>query len=109
MKQTPCEYMKWRGLPAIRKEIARSLTNDFGLSQRAAAKKLGVTPSAISQYLSEKRGRISIDDEEIKNEIVISAQRIIQEEEAILSETCRICQILRVKWHYLREDDGGPE
>ena len=62
MKGTPCEYMMWNGLPVIRKEIAESMINNFGLNQKEAAKNLGVTPAAVCQYLSKKRGKIKIVD-----------------------------------------------
>jgi predicted transcriptional regulator len=98
MKQTPCEYMMWNGLPVIRKEIAESMINDFGLNQKQAAQKLGVTPAAVCQYLSKKRGKIKIVDESVLVEINRSAERIIQQEgEAVISETCRICKILMAK------------
>ena len=95
MKKTPCEYMIWDGLPAIRKEIAESMVKHFGLSQRETAKKLGVTPSAVCQYLSKKRGNITTFDESIIKEITISAERIIEKEDIVIFETCRICKILR--------------
>jgi len=98
MKHTPCEYMMWNGLPVIRKEIAESMINDFGLNQKGAAKKLGVTPAAVCQYLSKKRGKIKIVDEGALIEINISAERIIhQGDGAVISETCRICKILMEK------------
>ena len=98
MKQTPCEYMMWNGLPVIRKEIAESMINDFGLNQKQAAQKLGVTPAAVCQYLSKKRGKIKIVDESVLIEINRSAERIIQQEDgAVTSETCRICKILMAK------------
>ena len=97
--------MRWHGLPAIRKEIARSMTDDFGLSQRATAEKLGVTPSAVSQYLSEKRGNIVIDDKVVLQEIRLSAERIIGGEQNILFETCRICKILRTHNQHCFFDD----
>jgi len=50
--------MKWNGLPVIRREIAESMINKFGLSQKEAALKLGVTPAAVCQYISKKRGKI---------------------------------------------------
>ncbi|MCX6667314.1 MAG: transcriptional regulator, partial [Euryarchaeota archaeon] len=62
MKRTPCEYMMWNGLPVIRREIAEKMINNFGLSQKDAAEKLGVTPAAICQYLSKKRGKLNIID-----------------------------------------------
>jgi len=95
MKPTPCEYMMWNGLPVIRKEIAESMINNFGLNQKETAKKLGVTPAAVCQYVSKKRGKIKIVDKSILIEINKSAERIIQSEAVIVvSETCRICKIL---------------
>ena len=78
MKHAPCEYMVWNGLPAIRKEIAESMINVYGLSQRETAEKLCISPAAVSQYLSGKRGKVLVIDEEVSKEINISAKRIIQ-------------------------------
>ena len=61
MQRTSCEYMMWNGLPVIRKEIAESMINDYGLTQKETAEKLGLTPAAICQYVSRKRGRINIE------------------------------------------------
>ncbi|MBS3778145.1 MAG: hypothetical protein KGY50_02490, partial [Candidatus Thermoplasmatota archaeon] len=58
--------------------------------------KLGVTPAAISQYLSGKRGKIKIIDGKILSEIKKSAGKIYENGESnILPETCRICKIMR--------------
>jgi predicted transcriptional regulator len=98
MNRTPCEFMMWNGLPVIRKEIAFSMINNFGLNQKETAKKLGVTPAAISQYLSKKRGKIKIIDEMVLQEINNSANEIIQNGgNSIISETCKICRIIRSK------------
>ncbi|EMR74627.1 putative transcriptional regulator [Thermoplasmatales archaeon SCGC AB-540-F20] len=98
MKPTPCEYMMWNGLPVIRKEIAESMINNFDLNQKEAAKKLGVTPAAVSQYFSKKRGKFKITDKDILEEIKISAERIIlQENMIVIPETCRICRLLLSK------------
>ena len=96
MKRTTCEYMMWSGLPVIRKGIAESMINDFGLSQKNTAEKLGVTPAAICQYLSKKRGRMDISDKVVLKEMKISAQNIIDNSDgSVIPETCRICKILR--------------
>ena len=96
MIRTTCEYMMWSGLPVIRKGIAESMINDFGLSQKEAAEKLGVTPAAVCQYVSKKRGRVDISDELVLNEIKLSAEKIIDNGgNSILPETCRICRLLR--------------
>ena len=98
MLRTPCEFMMWNGLPVIRKEIAESMISNYDLTQKEAARKLGVTPAAVCQYISNKRGKIKILDEMILEEIKESAERIIKHENAVvISETCRICKILRKK------------
>ena len=98
MHRTPCEYMIWNGIPSIRKELAETLIKQFGLSQREVAEKLGLTPSAICQYLSKKRGKADVFDETIIQEITISAQRIMKNDgtDAII-ETCRICRLVQKK------------
>jgi predicted transcriptional regulator len=96
MRQAPCEYMMWNGLPVIRREIAECITKNFGLNQKETARKLGVTPAAVCQYLSKKRGKIKIIDEKVLKEISISAKRIIEDDgNSIITETCRLCKIMR--------------
>ena len=88
--------MHWQGLPIIRKELVITMINNFGLSQKEVAEKLGVTPSAVSQYISRKRGNINIINDNILLEINISAERIIKYgESVVLEEICKICKILR--------------
>ncbi len=96
MRRTPCEYMMWNGLPVIRREIAQSMIKNFGLNQKETAEKLGVTPAAVCQYISKKRGRIEINDNGVSKEIRISAERIIQDgHDSVIPETCRICKLIR--------------
>lgn len=95
MLKTSYEEMHWKGLPIIRKELVKSMITNFGLSQKEAAERLGITPAAVSQYLSKKRGRIGIVNNEILFEIDYSAEKIINEGETVVSyEICRICRIL---------------
>jgi predicted transcriptional regulator len=96
MQRTPCEYMLWNGIPTIRKELAEALINQFGLSQRQAAEKLGITPSAVCQYLTKKRGKTDLFDKQIIQEITISAERIMKNDGTdIVIETCRICRLVQ--------------
>ena len=98
MKRTPCEYLLWNLLPAVRKEIAKSMVNDFRLNQKEAAMKLGITPAAVSMYLTDKRGNIKIRDKKIINEIKVSAENIIKDENIdLIEETCRLCKIIKSK------------
>jgi len=97
MKRTTCEYMMWNGLPVIRKEIAESMINDFGLTQKETAEKLGITPAAVCQYVSRKRGRFEFKDKKLIREVRLSAKAIIDNGDGhIISETCRICKLLRL-------------
>ena len=85
MSHLPCENIIWYGIPVIRRELAFCLINQFGLSQKEAADKLGITPSAVSQYISKKRGKITILDEKIIEEINLSAKKINNQGESILN------------------------
>jgi predicted transcriptional regulator len=96
MRRTPCEYMLWIGIPTIRRELAETLIKQYGLSQREAAEKLGITPSAVCQYLSKKRGKIDISDKSVIEQVAISAERIVKNGDAVIViETCRICHLIR--------------
>ncbi len=98
MKRVPCEYVIWNGLPLIRKELAESLITNYGLSQKEAAEKLGITPAAVCQYVSHKRGNKTIDDEELLKEIKLSTQRILNDtDDAMIKEPCRICKMFMDK------------
>lgn len=91
----PCEVIIWYVLPGIRREITKNLLKN-GLSQKEVAKKLGITDAAVSQYLSEKRGRVEIKNKKILAEIKKSAERIIAGDESMMiEETCRICNLIK--------------
>ena len=51
----PQEIEVWYIIPAIRKELAKLLTQKYELSYDKAGVILGVSKAAISQYLSNKR------------------------------------------------------
>jgi len=54
--QSPCEVAAREVMPSIRASIAYVLTTEMGLSKYEAARLLGLTPAAISNYLERKRG-----------------------------------------------------
>jgi predicted transcriptional regulator len=96
MLKTPCEYMQWQGLTIIRKELVKSIINNHGVNQKETAEIMGITPAAVSQYLSRKRGRISIINNDIILEINLSAEKIMKHGSTVVTnEICRICKILR--------------
>lgn len=110
MRRTPCEYMLWNGIPTIRKELAETLIKQHGLSQRQAAEKLGITPSAVCQYLTKKRGKTDLFDEKIMKEITISAELIMKDNGSdVYIETCRICRLVQKNKNFLLFQEEQPE
>ena len=97
MKKIPCEYIVWNILPSIRKEFARSLMKNHGLNQKQVSEILELTPAAVSQYLSNKRGG-DITDKDILCEVDKSVRIIFEKGTAkLVSEICRICYLLKAK------------
>ncbi len=88
--ETPCQKIVWDLVPAIRASLAIELVKK-GQSQAASAKLLGIAPSAVSQYISGKRGyRIEFQGE-TKELIEKLAQDLI--ENKVDDFVVRICQI----------------
>lgn len=56
MKSLPQEIEMWYLIPALRRELAKILISDFGMSQKQVSQTLDLTESAVSQYLKLKRG-----------------------------------------------------
>lgn len=89
--ETPCQKIVWELVPAIRASLAIELVNR-GQSQAASAKLLGIAPSAVSQYISGKRGyRIEFQGE-TKELIEKLAQDLIDNEvDDFVARICKIC------------------
>jgi len=78
----------WYILPAIRREFVKELVKQ-GLSQKAAAEKLGLTEGAVSLYLRNKRAKEVVFDGKMKNEIRKSARAVLKGK-SVMKETQRI-------------------
>ena len=52
----PCEVIVWYVIPTIRAELAKELVK-MGMSQKDISERLGITQSAVSQYIKDKRGK----------------------------------------------------
>src|SRR5690606_13400106 len=88
--ETPCQKIVWDLVPAIRASLAIELVKR-GQSQATAAKLLGIAPSAVSQYISGKRGyRIEFQGE-TKELIEKLAQDLIDNK--VPDFVARICEI----------------
>ncbi|MDP3765126.1 MAG: transcriptional regulator [Nanoarchaeota archaeon] len=87
-------------LPAIRRELARIFIEEHKLSQKEAAKILGLTEAAVSQYRHFKRAKEVVFSESVVNEIRISADRILADKNSkqrIIAEMYRISNLTKVK------------
>lgn len=93
--ETPCQKSVWDLVPAIRASLAIELVNK-GQSQAASAKLLGIAPSAVSQYISGKRGyRIEFQGE-TKELIEKLAQDLIDNTaDDFVVRVCKICASAR--------------
>lgn len=96
--KTPCQIIVWNIVPIIWKEFAKSLIENHKLNQRKVADILGITESAVSRYISGKRGVLEITDNEILKEIKKSTNNIVKgNSKIVIEETCRICRLLKSK------------
>ncbi len=108
----PQEIEVWYLLPAIRREISKSLVRN-GLTQREVALKLGITESAVSQYLKEKRAIEIKFDNSVLNSIEKSSKKISRNENVmkeiekiihLMKKTKFICKIHHKYDHSLPEN-----
>lgn len=88
----------WYVLPKIRADLARELVKN-GMSQKEVAEKLGITPSAVSQYLHKKRGEKIEMSEEYRRIVVKIAEEIRKttSEEKVSELICQCCMKSRTK------------
>jgi uncharacterized protein len=86
-----CDTMVRNLLPPMRAEMVVRLVQKQGLSQSDAARKLGVTRAAVSQYISRKRGAGEV---EISTELDLLIDRwalaVVTGESDI--NLCDVCQ-----------------
>ncbi|WOF15187.1 helix-turn-helix domain-containing protein [Methanoplanus sp. FWC-SCC4] len=92
---TPCQQIVWELLPAIRASVAVELVKR-GIPQKKAAEMLEIAPSAVSQYVSGKRGcRVEFlgDAKELVSKLV---DDIIADSAGDISKRmCEICMASR--------------
>ena len=86
-------------LPAIRRELARTLIKDHKLSQKEAANILGLTEAAISQYQHSKRAKEVIFSDNVADEIKKSAEKILsgKNKQKVIGEIYRISNLTTVR------------
>lgn len=98
----PCVVVVRYILPAIRAQIARELTNNYGLRRSEASKKMGVTPAAVTQYLGgvrgERAGAMVESSKEVAEAISQIAESLVKNEDPVydvLDKLCRTCRAIK--------------
>jgi predicted transcriptional regulator len=91
----PCQLIVWNVLPAIRAAIAEELIA-LGVSQLEAARLLDMTPSAISQYRTGKRGYRIVFEGEVRASVSQLARDLKDSRvDDLASRICEICTQIR--------------
>jgi len=101
--EMPCEYAAREIIPSIRAAVAISMV-ERGVSKYRAASILGITPAAITNYVSGKRGgryvEIILSNPEFRRLIERSGEVLLgdtdprRKEEVFRSMICAICSRL---------------
>jgi uncharacterized protein len=93
--KSPCEVIVWDVLPSIRAAIAEELVKR-GISQKEVSRMLGITPPAVSQYVSKKRGYNIQFSDEVRAAIEKLADDLIANQvDNLIERMCEICKSLR--------------
>lgn len=102
---TSCEYIARSYLPLYRALVAKELIEKYCYTQTQAAKKLGTTQPAISQYLSSKRGGKGIPNydevlpiaKELASKIAKKMAKAEISSKELSDSFCELCKLLQKK------------
>lgn len=91
----PQEIEVWYLIPALRREIASVLIKDHNLKQKEVAAILGITESAVSQYIKSKRAHeLKFTAEEIA-QIKKVAEEVIKDKSNVMKYMYDLCTAFR--------------
>jgi predicted transcriptional regulator len=100
---TSCESIARYLLPLYRAFVAKELIEKYNFTQVEAAKRLGTTQAAISQYMTSKRGHRRIPNYEemaplVQNTAAKAAERIAtakMNRKEFSASFCELCKYLQ--------------
>ena len=98
----PCMMVVQYILPALRGEIAKELSGDYDLRNADIARKMDITPAAVTQYLNRTRGgdasELIRDSDNVMGIVSEIAKDIVNEEsppDMLLMKLCTACLAFR--------------
>ena len=100
-----CETISKHVLPFFRALVAKELVSTYHLTQVDAAKKIGTTQAAISQYVTSKRaisgsGQVAAMLPQIQAMAIETARSLAKNEvswDEVTSNFCKLCSTLDVE------------
>lgn len=95
--QMPQEIEVWYIIPALRRELAKSLIEDCKLTQKKVAVFMGITEAAVSQYMNSKRAKEVMFSNASNKQIKISAKKIAEEKSSIVKEMVSLTKSSDIK------------
>ncbi len=92
----PCELIVWYVIPTIRAELAKEMIK-LGLSQKDVSEKLGITQSAVSQYVKDKRGKGIPVNKQVRKAIKSLAKDVVDGKTShdVIPGICAVCCIVK--------------
>ena len=92
----PCEVIVWYVIPTIRAELAKELVK-MGMSQKEIAERLGITQTAVSQYIKDKRGKGIPINKDVRKSIKVLAKQVMVEQtpNETIPGICMVCAIVK--------------
>lgn len=98
----PCMIVVQYILPALRVEIAKELSGEYDLKNAEIARKMDITPAAVTQYLNRTRGGdasdLIKDSDKVMGIVSEIAKDIVNEEsppDMLLMKLCTACLAVR--------------
>jgi predicted transcriptional regulator len=92
----PCELIVWYVIPTIRAELAKEMIK-LGLSQKEVSERLGITQSAVSQYVKDKRGKGIPVNKQVRKAIKALAKEVVEGNTGkdVIPGICAVCAIVK--------------
>lgn len=95
--QMPQEIEVWYIIPALRRELTKYMIESLNLTQKKVAEVIGITESAVSQYINSKRAKEVVFSNAVLNAVGESAKKIADDKRKLIPEMMNLTRLTEVK------------